>query len=270
MKVVVGIPARMGSSRFPGKPLAPILGMPMIEHVYKRCELAENVDKLFVATCDDEIAEVVEGFGGTWYMTPREIPRPALRVAEACKQQDLGDEDVVVVVQGDEPLVHPGMIELAARALIDDGDAPLGTLVALASDMEWSDPNEVKVVGDRSGRILYMSRSPIPSNTRDRGTEARRKQVAIMPFRKRFLLEFQEMEPTSLEVAESIELLRAIEHGVRVLAVESQYRSASVDTEPDRQEAEAAMREDLFYPRYAQRGDGPVMNDDSIEERAAR
>lgn len=251
MKVVVGIPARMASSRFPGKPLAPILGMPMIEHVYRRCALTQGVDELFVATCDTEIAEVVEGFGGASYMTRKEIPRPGLRVAEACKQQALDDEDIVVVVQGDEPLVHPGMIELAARSLIEDADAPLGTLVAPADQAEWSDPNEVKVVSDRSGRVLFMSRSPIPSNTRDRGTETRRKQVAIMPFRKRFLLDFQEMEPTPLEIAESIELMRAIEHGVRVLAIESPYRSVSVDTEPDRHEAEAAMRKDPFYPRYA-------------------
>ena len=250
MRVVVGIPARMGSSRFPGKPLVPILGMPMIEHVYRRCALADHADELFVATCDEEIAAVVDGFGGRWYMTPKEIPRPGLRVAEACKQQELEDDDIIVVVQGDEPLVHPGMIDLAARALLDAPEVQLGTLVAAANEAEWLDPNEVKVVVDSRDDILFMSRSPIPSNTRDRVT-MRLKQVAIMPFRKRFLLEFQNMPMHALEIAESVELLRAVEQGVKVRAVRSPYRSVSVDTEPDRLEAEAAMRGDPFYAQYA-------------------
>src|SRR3954467_5531521 len=109
----------MGSSRFPGKPLQPILGLTMIEHVYRRCELAANVDDLFVATCDDEIAAVVAAFGGRAIMTPKDIPRPGLRGAEACRGEDLTDEDIVIVVQGDEPLVNPGMIDLAAQALLD-------------------------------------------------------------------------------------------------------------------------------------------------------
>jgi 3-deoxy-manno-octulosonate cytidylyltransferase (CMP-KDO synthetase) len=240
----------MGSSRFPGKPLKPILGVPMVQHVYKRCELADNVDDLFVATCDDEIAEVVDGFGGRHFMTDPDIPRPGLRVAEAVKQQDLADDDIVVVVQGDEPLVHPGMIEVAVNALLDDSDARLGTLVADANEAEWEDPNEVKVVQNLRGDLIYMTRSPVPSNTRDR-FHRRLKQVAIMPFRKKFLLDFQEMDETPLEIDESVELLRAIEHGVRVKAIDSPFESVSVDTEPDRQEAEAAMREDEFFPRYA-------------------
>lgn len=243
----------MGSSRFPGKPLQPILGMPMVEHVYRRCSLAEHVDDVFVATCDQEIADAVDAFGGRWLMTPPEIPRPGLRVAEACKQLDLADDDIVVVVQGDEPLVHPGMIDVAVAALLDDPAAPLGTLVADADEVEWEDPNEVKVVAGLAGDILFMSRSPIPSNTRDRVT-MRLKQVAIMPFRKRFLLEFQDMEMTPLEIAESVELLRAVEHGVRVKAIPSPYESISVDTEPDREDAERAMRDDEVYARYAQGG----------------
>jgi 3-deoxy-manno-octulosonate cytidylyltransferase (CMP-KDO synthetase) len=224
--------------------------MPMVEHVYKRCALADDVDELFVATCDREIADVVRGFGGRCYMTPEEIPRPGLRVAEACRQQELDDDDIVVVVQGDEPLVHPGMIDLAARALLDDPDVQLGTLVADATEQEWLDPNEVKVVVDTRENVLFMSRSPIPSNTRDRVT-MRLKQVAIMPFRKRFLLDFQEMPMKALEIAESVELLRAVEQGIEVRAIRSPYRNVSVDTEHDRQEAEAAMSTDPLYPRYS-------------------
>jgi 3-deoxy-manno-octulosonate cytidylyltransferase (CMP-KDO synthetase) len=249
MRVVIGIPARMGSSRFPGKPLAKILGIPMIEHVYKRCQLAESIDDLFVAACDDEIRDVVRGFGGKVFMTDKEIPRPGLRVAEACRQQEIADDDIVVVVQGDEPLIHPEMINLAAAPLVKDPSIQLLTLVAAANETEWLDPNEVKIVTDLRADILYMTRTPIPSNTRDR-IGPRLKQVAVMPFRKKFLLEFQDMTPTPLEIAESIELLRAVEHGVKVRTALSHYTSISVDTERDRQEAEEIMEKDEFYARY--------------------
>jgi 3-deoxy-manno-octulosonate cytidylyltransferase (CMP-KDO synthetase) len=252
MKVVIGIPARMGSSRFPGKPLARILGMPMVEHVYKRSQFAKRVDDVFVATCDDEIFDTVTGFGGKAFMTSKDIQRPALRVAEACKAQSLADDDIVVVVQGDEPLVHPGMIDLAVEALLSDPGLEIGTLVAPANEREWLDTNEVKVVVNTRDDILFMSRSPIPSNTRNR-LGPRLKQVAILPFRKRFLLDFEQLAPTPLEIAESIEFLRAIEHGIRVRAIKSPYSSVSVDTEVDRQEAEAAMGKDEIWSRYATR-----------------
>jgi 3-deoxy-manno-octulosonate cytidylyltransferase (CMP-KDO synthetase) len=250
MKVVVGIPVRMGASRFPGKPLAKILNMPMVEHVYKRCLLAENVDDVFIAACDEEIKQVVEGFGGKVFMTPREIARPGLRVAEACRQQNFADDDIIVVVQGDEPLVHPGMIDIAVAPMLKDPAIQLITMVADANEVEWLDVNEVKVVTDENDDILYMSRAPIPTNTRDR-IGPRLKQVAIMPFRKKFLLDFQEMSPTPLEIAESIELLRAVEHRVKVKAVKSPFRTVSVDTEPDRAEAEILMKKDEFYPKYS-------------------
>ncbi len=249
MKVVVGIPARMGSSRFPGKPLVKIRGMPMVEHVYHRAAMAKGVDEVFVATCDEEIKSAVEAFGGNVYMTSPDIPRPGLRVAEACGEQSLSDDDIVVVVQGDEPLVHPGMVQLAVEKLLNDPMLQLGTLVAEANEAEWGDINEVKVVVDQRDRILFMSRSPIPSNTRNR-IGPRLKQVAIMPFRKKFLLDFQEMAMMPLEIAESIELLRAIEHGVTVGAIRSPYRSVSVDTEADRIEAETAMASDEFFGHY--------------------
>lgn len=249
MKIIVGIPARMGSSRFPGKPLAKICGKPMIEHVFKRCQFAKHVDDIFVATCDDEIMNVVKGFGGKAFMTPKTIERPGLRVAEACKQQSFADDDIIVVVQGDEPLVHPGMIDIAVEPLIKDKNIQLLTLVAQANEAEWLDQNEVKVVVDEIEDILFMSRSPIPSNTRNR-IGPRLKQVAIMPFRKKFLLDFQTMTPTPLEVAESVELLRAVEHRVKVRTAKSPYASISVDTEKDRLEAEALMKNDEFYLKY--------------------
>lgn len=250
MKVIVGIPARMGASRFPGKPLKKILGMPMVEHVYKRCRLAKNIDDLFVAACDDEIRDVVTDFGGNVFMTPPEIARPGLRVAEATKQMNLADDDIVVVVQGDEPLVHPGMIDLAVEPLLKDSSVQLLTLVSQANEKEWLDTNEVKVVIDKNQDILFMTRSPVPSNTRNH-IGPRLKQVAIMPFRKKFLIDFQNMEEMPLEYAESVELLRALEHGIKVRTALSSYNTVSVDTEADLKEAEAVMKTDEIYKMYA-------------------
>jgi 3-deoxy-manno-octulosonate cytidylyltransferase (CMP-KDO synthetase) len=249
MKVIVGIPARMAASRFPGKPMAKICGMPMIEHVYKRCQLAKNVDEIFVATCDKVIFDHVISFGGKAVMTPPSIPRPGLRVAEACKKMKYKDNDIIVVVQGDEPLVHPGMVELAVKPLLKDKKIQLGTLVAPANEEEWLDTNEVKVVRDLKKDIIFMSRSPIPSKTREE-IGPRLKQVAIMPFRKKFLIDFQKMSMTPCEIAESVELLRAVEHGVKVKAIDSPYRSVSVDTEKDRQEAEKVMKSDPYFKKY--------------------
>ena len=223
----------------------------MIQHVIKRCEMARNVNDLFVATCDEEISQVVEGVGCKAIMTAPEISRPGLRVAEACKQLPLDDEDIVVVVQGDEPLVFPEMIDLAVQPLLDNPDVKVLTLVAEANEIEWQDPNEIKVTINKNNDILYMTRAPIPTNTRNR-IGPRLKQVAIMPFRKKFLLDFQEMEPMPLEIAESIELLRALEHGVNIRTADStRYKTISVDTEPDRIEAEEIMKSDSLFLKYS-------------------
>lgn len=250
MKTVIGIPARMGSSRFPGKPLCSILGLSMIEHVYRRCSLAKRQDIIFVATCDEEIRRVVEGFGGRAIMTPAEIERPGLRVAEAVKQLSLADDDVVVVMQGDEPLVRPEMLDLGIETLLAQPQVLCTNLGAKPTEAEWLDPNEVKVVTDEHGDALFMSRSPIPSNTRDR-VGPRMKQLGIMFFRKKALFEFQALAPMPLEIAESIEMLRAIEHGRKVRMVLSPYITASVDTEADRRAAEELMKKDPIWPSYA-------------------
>lgn len=249
MKIVVGIPARMGSSRFPGKPLCGILGKSMLEHVYKRCKLSLRVSEVFVAACDDEIKEAVENFGGKAYMTPKEISRPGLRVAEASKQIKLEESDIIVVVQGDEPLVNPKMIDIAVEPLLKESDVFCVNLAADMSESEWMDPNEIKVVTDLNMNAVFMSRSPIPSNTRNR-IGPRLKQVCIMPFTKKNLLRFQEMTPTPLEIAESIEMLRAIEHGLKVRMVKSDMVSKSVDNESDRKVVEELMKKDSIYKEY--------------------
>lgn len=249
MKIIIGIPARMGASRLPGKPLANILEKPMIEHVFRRSMLAKSVHSVFVAACDEEVKSVVNGFGGTVIMTDRDIMRPGLRVASACEQLNLDDNDIIVVVQGDEPLLHPDMIDIAVQPLIDDPNIKLLTMIAEANETEWNDRNEVKVTIDINKDILMMSRAPIPSNFWNI-EGPRYKQVAIMPFRKKFLIDFQSMPPTSLELAEQVELMRAVEGGVKVKTALSIFDTVSVDTEPDLQEAERAMLLDPIYSLY--------------------
>jgi 3-deoxy-manno-octulosonate cytidylyltransferase (CMP-KDO synthetase) len=251
MRVVIGIPARMGSTRFPGKPLCNILGKTMIEHCYRRCALSKYATSLFVATCDHEIQQEVNGFGGTVIMTDANIQRPGLRVAEAAETLNLDDDDIVVVVQGDEPLVHPKMIDLAIQPLLDEDDVYVSNLTAELSAEEWNDPGEIKVVCDLKMNAMYMSRAPIPSIDHEEQRAKWYKQVCIMPFRWHFMKKFNhELKPTPLELQESIEMIRALQHGYKVRMVPSPYISKSVDTDADRRVVEKMMRDDLVYKKY--------------------
>jgi 3-deoxy-manno-octulosonate cytidylyltransferase (CMP-KDO synthetase) len=252
MKIVVGIPARMGSTRFPGKPLCDILGKTMIEHCYKRCSLSKYTTSLFVAACDPEIEQVVKGFGGNVIMTDPSIQRPGLRVASAAETLDLDDDDIVVVVQGDEPLVHPDMIDLAIQPLLDESDVFVSNLTAELSEEEWNDPGEIKVVCDLNMNAMYMSRAPMPSIDHEEKRTKWWKQVCIMPFRWHFMKKFNHiLESTPLELQESIEMIRALQHGYKVRMVPSPYISKSVDTDADRKIVEILMKDDPIYNNYA-------------------
>ena len=251
MKIVIGIPVRMGSTRFPGKPLCDILGKTMIEHCYKRCSLSKYATSLFVAACDKEIQQTVEGFGGTVIMTDSNIQRPGLRVASAAETLDLDDDDIVVVVQGDEPLVHPDMIDLAIQPLLDEKDVYVSNLTAELSEEEWKDSGEIKVVCDLKMNAMYMSRAPMPSIDHEERRTIWYKQVCIMPFRWHFMKKFNhELEPTPLELQESIEMNRAIQHGYKVRMVHSPYISKSVDTNDDRIKVEQLMQNDSVFKQY--------------------
>jgi 3-deoxy-manno-octulosonate cytidylyltransferase (CMP-KDO synthetase) len=252
MKVVVGIPARMGSTRFPGKPLCDILGKTMIEHCYKRCSLSDYTTSLFVAACDAEIQQAVEGFGGNVIMTDPNIQRPGLRVAAAAETLDLDDDDIVVVVQGDEPLVHPDMIDLAVQPLLDESDVFVSNLTAELTEQEWKDPGEIKVVCDLKMNAMYMSRAPMPSTDHEEKRVKWWKQVCIMPFRWHFMKKFNhDLAPTPLELQESIEMIRALQHGYKVRMVPSPHTSKSVDTDEDRKIVEILMKNDPVYKDYA-------------------
>ncbi len=248
MKVIGVIPARMGSSRFPGKPLALIHGMPMIEHVYKRSAMSESLDELYVATCDKEIYEAVEQFGGNAIMTDVCHERCTDRVAEAVNDMDL---DIVVIIQGDEPLVYPDMIDQAVKAIVEDDSIVCVNLMAeMENDADFNDPNEVKVVVDNENNALYFSREPIPSNKKYESAYARYKQVCIMPFRKDFLVRYNNLEPTTLEIIESVDMLRILEHGYKVKMVPTERKTLSVDTPNDLARVEPIMNEDLLVKSY--------------------
>ena len=250
MKIVAIIPARMGSSRFPGKPLAPILGRPMIEHVYRRTMLCQAIEDVIIATCDTEIFETVEAFGGKAIMTSPTHERASDRVAEAAAELDA---DVIVMVQGDEPMTYPEMIEesLAPFLSNDPGITCVNLTAKIKSQKEFEDPNTIKVVMDRDGFALYMSREPIPTlHLQNFERISAFKQVCIIPFTAAALQEFIQLDPTPLEVAESIDMMRFIEHGHKVKMLETSYSTHAVDNPADLKFVETLLSEDPLTEKY--------------------
>lgn len=254
MNVIAIIPARMGSSRFPGKPLAPIRGMPMVGHVYVRTRMSKSVSETWVATCDREIFEYIESIGGKAVMTADTHERCTDRTAEAMFkiEESTGRKvDIVVMVQGDEPLVTPGMIDEAVAALRDDPSVGISCLMGEIERMEdFKDPNEIKVVTDLKGYALYFSREPIPSPSRQADGGAMLKQVCIIPFQRDSLLRFNSLPSTPLEIVESVDLMRVLEHGDKLKMVMTRDRNVSVDTPEDLASAEKAMETDQLVKTY--------------------
>jgi 3-deoxy-manno-octulosonate cytidylyltransferase (CMP-KDO synthetase) len=250
MKVVAVIPVRMGASRFPGKPLAPLLGRPMLEHVFRRTQMCATLDDVLVATCDQEIVDACARFGATAVMTSDQHIRASDRVAEVASQLDA---DVIVMVQGDEPMVLPGMIDLALQPLIENPRVVCSNLAApIPTVQEFEDVNTIKVVMASNGDALYFSRQPIPTRAKVSFAElGALKQVCVIPFRREFLLEYTELSPTPLEVIESIDMLRAIEHGFPVRLVRTDKVTHSVDTVDDIRMVERLMRADPLIERYS-------------------
>ena len=246
-RIVAVIPARMGSTRFPGKPLAPLLGRPMIEHVVRRANLCAALDAVYVATCDHEIREVTEALGVPAIMTSPAHERASDRVAEAAEHFDA---EIVVMIQGDEPMITPGMIEAGVRPLLEDSSLGCVNLIGrIVSREEYLDPNTIKVVRDIHGDALYFSRAPIPLIDFAAETPVF-KQVCVIPFRRNFLREYATLTPTPLERAESIDMLRVIETGGRVRLVETDVTTHSVDTPNDLRLVESLMNDDEHLLRY--------------------
>ena len=254
MKTVGIIPARMASSRFPGKPLANICGIPMLGHVLFRSRMAKVVDDVYVATCDNEIKEYVESIGGKAVMTSDKHERASDRAAEALLkiEKETGQrKDIVVMIQGDEPMVVPDMLDLAVRPMLEDESVLVVNLMApIRTVKAHEDPNEIKVVVDNDNYALYFSREPIPSRKKSAVEIPMLKQVCIIPFRRDFLIEFSRLEPTPLEKVESIDMLRILEHGYKVKMVLTKSESYSVDTPEDLRFVEEQMKNDPLVTKY--------------------
>jgi 3-deoxy-manno-octulosonate cytidylyltransferase (CMP-KDO synthetase) len=255
MNIVAIIPARMGSSRFPGKPMADLCGLPMIQHVYMRSKQSDIINDIYVATCDAEIKNAVEAFGGKAIMTSDAHERASDRVAEAMiKIESNMDKkiDIVVMIQGDEPLVFPEMIDLAVAPLVEDPSVMITNLMApLETREEHEDPNEVKVVVDLKDNAIYFSREPIPSWKKSAVDVPMLKQVCIIPFRRDFLIKFNELPQTPLEIVESVDMLRLIENGYTVRMVPTDYETFSVDTPQDLERVASIMATDTLFQQYA-------------------
>lgn len=245
MSAVIVIPARYDSTRFPGKPVAPLRGMPVIRHVYENSKAARSADDVIVATDSETIFETVLSFGGKVVMTRKEHASGTDRVAEVARSLSC---DIIVNVQGDEPLMTPEMIEKSI-GLLSDGRADIGTLAKrIEKPEEIMDPNVVKVVFDRGGYALYFSRAPIPYH-RDQWKELDKsrvpssdfqvfKHIGIYSYRREALLRLTAIEMSRLEKIESLEQLRALENGFRIKVGETSIETVGIDTPQDLERVE--------------------------------
>jgi len=240
MSVLVVIPARYGSTRFPGKPLAPIGGKPMIQHVYEGAARARGVDEVIVATDDARIVAAVARFGGTAVMTDPQARSGTERVAEVARGRQA---QVVINVQGDEPLVQGDMVGQLADFLVRHQAVPMASLMTpLKHADDLNNPNVVKVVVDRDGFALYFSRSTVPHLRQPGGVRPPLwKHLGLYGYQRHFLLQFPSLEPTPLEQAEQLEQLRALEHGYRIKLLETVHDSIGVDTPEDAQRVERLL-----------------------------
>ena len=241
MKITAIIPARYGSTRFEGKALADICGKPMIQHVYERTARSALVSDVIVATDDERIVAAVRKFGGRAEMTSTGHETGTDRLAEIAARID---SDIIVNVQGDEPLIEPAMIDEAVEPMADDPSLLMSTLKSRIKTLhDFLSPNVVKVVTDWEGYALYFSRSPLP-NFRDKWNDLKDekfssgkllcyKHIGLYVYRRDFLLQFSQMSPTYLELSEKLEQLRALENGYRIKVIETSHESIGVDTPAD-------------------------------------
>lgn len=239
------IPARMGSSRFPGKPMTLLLGKPMIGHVYENVAECKMLADTVVATCDVEIMDYIQSIGGKAVMTGTHHERASDRCAEALEILEKENNikyDIVVMIQGDEPMTCSEMIEESATPLLKDSSVVVTNLLGkIETTEEFEDRNCIKVVCDNKSNALYFSREPIP--TKSRSTDIPMgKQVCVISFKRDFLLDYIKMEPTPLEIAESVDMMRVLENGYKVKMVPTNHESYSIDVTADKIRVENYLR----------------------------
>lgn len=246
MNIIAIIPARMASTRFPGKPLAKIDGVPMIGHVYQRCKMSSRLSEVYIATCDQEIQNYGMSIGAKVIMTADTHERCTERTCEALEiiEKQTGETvEIVLMVQGDEPMLRPEMIDEVLQPMMADGSIQVANLMAPLKDVrEHEDPNEVKVVVDLKSDALYFSREPIPSRKKGASEVPMLKQVCLIPFRRDFLLSFNSLPPSPLEVIESVDMMRVLEHGSKVKMIPTCWDTYSVDTPEDLRHVETLIK----------------------------
>ena len=240
MRVLCVIPARYDSTRLPGKPLADIAGKPMIQRVYERAAAAKLPELVVVATDDARVLTAMESFGGKALMTAKDHPTGTDRLAEVAGVYD--NYDVIINVQGDEPLIAPEIIDALAAAFTEEPELKMATVMTEIENAEKNNPNNVKVVTDKNGYALYFSRSLIPY-PRTAGVVPVYKHIGIYAYRRDFLLEYAKMQPTPLEQSESLEQLRALENGYRIKVIKTDCKFVGVDTPEDLARVNAIYKE---------------------------
>lgn len=252
MKKICVIPARMGSSRFPGKPLEKALGIPLVIHVAKRCALATRLDYVIVATCDDEIFEVCKQYGVSAIMTSDQHERCTDRVSEAIEKSDISNKetDLILMVQGDEILVEPDMINSIINEYEEEEAPVINLLSRIYTDEDHQDLNVVKVVASPTHQALYFSRAAIPSTYRDKDAVCYQ-QTGVIGFSRKFLGEFSKLPQTPLEKTESIDMLRVLEHGHPLKVVYTAKETIAVDVPYDLERAKKILENDKFVAHYA-------------------
>ena len=231
MKILCVIPARYASTRLPGKPLADIAGKPMICRVYDRAVQAKCLSEVVVATDDQRVQQAVEAHGGKAMMTAKDHPTGTDRLAEVAAAYP--DIDLIINVQGDEPLIEPSIIDALAAAFDGDADLKMATVMTeITDEAEQMNPNNVKVVTDKNGYALYFSRSLLPYPRYRKGVPVY-KHIGIYAYKREFLLHYAKMAPTPLEETEALEQLRALENGYRIKVIRTAHRFVGVDTAED-------------------------------------
>lgn len=247
-KVVAIIPARYHSNRFEGKPLAEIMGKSMIQHVYERAQAVPMLSRIAVATDDDRIADCVRSFGGEVVMTRPDHVSGTDRLAEAASIMDIAEQDVVVNIQGDQPLFPAEVIDQVATPLLEDPALSMSTLIyKIVRKEEINDPNHVKTVFDRHGNALYFSRSSIPfqRNPDEPESPTYYKHLGFYAYRKGFLLTFVSLPEGEWERFEKLEQLRALEYGYTIRVVLTEHDSVEVDTQKDLERVEQLMKNSI-------------------------
>jgi 3-deoxy-manno-octulosonate cytidylyltransferase (CMP-KDO synthetase) len=244
----------MDSSRFPGKPMKLIYGMPMIGHVYYRSKMCQHLSDVWVATCDQIIIDYIESIGGKAVMTADTHQRASDRAAEAVLEIEkvTGDSiDYVAMIQGDEPMLNPQMIdELVAPTQNEPGLQITNLISKIDSPAEFENANVVKVVFDKQGFALYFSRESIPSKKKYSGDVPMWKQLGLILFSRKALLDYTQMTPTPLEIIESVDMNRFLEHGIKIKMVPTDHRIFGVDVPEDLQAVEPLLRKDSLTEKY--------------------